>query len=141
MQLDIRSVEIRSLLDAPSPASLTLYRDDGDAVVSPVWFREADDLFEVVVAASDHKLALLRRDPRCVLLIFEATSPFRGVMVRDRATVVPDEGARSRLAIATRYLGADVGRDYADTSRRPPGWIVRLPMAAARAWSLADKLP
>ena len=75
----MRSDEIRSLLDAPSPASLTLYREDGDAVVSPVWFREADDLFEVVMAASDHKLALLRRDPRCVLLIFEATSPFRGV--------------------------------------------------------------
>ena len=141
MQLDIRSDEIRSLLEAPSPASLTVYREDGDAVVSPVWFRQADDLFEVVVAYSDHKLAHLRRDPRCVLLIFEATSPFRGVMVRDRATVVPDEGARSRLAIATRYLGADVGRDYADTSRRPPGWIARLPMAPGRAWSLADKLP
>ena len=75
MHLDMRSDEIRSLLDAPSPASLTLYREDGDAVVSPVWFRQADDLFEVVVAASDHKLAHLRRDPRCVLLIFDVAVP------------------------------------------------------------------
>ena len=73
----MRSDEIRSLLEAPSPASLTLYRGDGDAVVSPVWFREADDVLEIVVAASDHKLAHLRRDPRCLMLIFEATSPFR----------------------------------------------------------------
>jgi len=28
-----------SLLDGPSPAVLTTYRQDGSAVASPVWFR------------------------------------------------------------------------------------------------------
>jgi PPOX class probable F420-dependent enzyme len=141
MKLDVRADEVRSLLEAPSPATLTLYRDDGEAVTSPVWFRVANDAFEVVVASSDHKLTHLRRDPRCVVLIFEATPPFRGVMVRGRATLALDEGARARLAIASRYLGPEGGQDYADLSRRPPGWVVRLPTAAARAWDLADKLP
>jgi hypothetical protein len=140
VKLDVRTDELRSLLDAASPATLTLYREDGQAITSPVWFRVADDAFEVVVAASDPKLGHLRRDARCVLLIFEATPPFRGVMVRDRASLAFDEGAEVRLAIASRYLGVDDGRAYADVARRPPGWIVRLPMEKARAWSLADKV-
>jgi PPOX class probable F420-dependent enzyme len=130
----------RSLLDAPSAATLALYRDDGEAITSPVWFRVHDDAFEVVVAATDHKLEHLRRDPRCMLLIFEAVRPFRGVQVRGRVTIEPDEGARTRRAIASRYLGPDDGLAYADLSRRQPGFVVRLPLSAARAWDLADKL-
>jgi hypothetical protein len=140
VKLDVRTHEIRSLLDAASPATLTLYREDGEAITSPVWFRVADEAFEVVVAASDHKLGHLRRDPRCVLLIFEAIAPFRGVMVRDRASLLFDAGAQVRLAIASRYLGHDNGRAYADLRRRPPGWVVRLPLGAARGWSLGDQV-
>jgi len=140
MRLDLAAAELRSLLDAPSPATLTLHREDGEAITSPVWFRVHDDALEVVVASTDHKLEHLRRDPRCVLLIFEAVRPFRGVQVRGRATIEPDEGARTRLAIASRYLGPEDGRAYADLARRPPGFVVRLPLSAARAWNLADKL-
>lgn len=141
MRLDVRADELRSLLDGPTPATITIQREDGQAITSPVWFRVENDAFEFVVAASDSKLIRLRRDPRCVLLIFEASPPFRGVMVRDQAARVFDEGAQARLAIATKYLGPGSAREYADLERRPPGWIVRLPIAAARAWSLADALP
>jgi len=47
---------VRSLLDAPSPAVLTTYRKDGSALVSPVWFRWSDGVFEVVIAKGDLKL-------------------------------------------------------------------------------------
>jgi len=140
MNLDVASPELRSLLDAPSPATLTLYRGDGEAITSPVWFRVHDDAFEVVVAASDQKLEHLRRHPRCVLLVFESVPPFRGVEVRGQATIQKDEGARARLAIASRHLGPEGGRAYADPARRPPGFVIRLPMSAARAWDLADRL-
>jgi hypothetical protein len=99
------------------------------------------DAFEIVVAATDRKLEHLRRDPRGILLIFEASRPFRGVQVRGRVTIEPDVGARTRLAIASRYLGPEVGRSYADLAHRPPGFVVRLPLSAAHAWELADKLP
>ena len=141
MKLDIGVPELRSLLDAPSPATLTVYRDRADAITSPVWFRVAGDAFEVVVAIGDHKLGHLRRDARCILVIFEASRPFRGVEVRGRATLVPDEGAQARLAIASRYLGLEDGRAYADRARQAPGFVVRLPVSAARGWSLDDKLP
>ncbi len=77
---------VRSLLEAPSPAVLTTYRKDGGALVSPVWFRWRDAGFEVVIAKGDLKLRHLVRDPRCVLVVFEAVRPFRGVEVRGGAS-------------------------------------------------------
>lgn len=141
MKLDAAADAIRSLLDDPSPAVLVLRREDTEPLVSPVWFRVAEDAIELVVAITDGKLEHLRRDPRCVVMVFEAVQPFRGVQVRGVATLVPDEGARTRLAIASRYLGPERGARYADLDRRPPGVVVRLPLAGARAWDLADKLP
>ena len=141
MKLVEMEAEMRSLLDAPAPAVLTLYRADGEALISPVWFRVNGDAFEIVVAITDHKLEHLRRDPRCVLLIFETVPPFRGVTVRGRATLVPDTGSQARLAIASRYLGPEGGRRYADLARRPPGMVVRLPTSDARAWDLRANLP
>jgi hypothetical protein len=75
-----------------------------------------------------------------VLLIFEAILPFRGVQIRGEAIIAPDEGSASRLAIASRYLGAEGGRRYADLARRPPGFVIQLPLSAARAWDLSDTL-
>ncbi len=141
MKLDHATASVRSLLDDPSPAVLVLRRQDGEPIVSPVWFRVVDDAVEVVVAITDGKLEHLRRDPCCTLMVFEAVPPFRGVQVRGVADLVPDEGARTRLAIASRYLGAERGARYADPARRPPGVVVRLSLADARAWDLSDKLP
>jgi Pyridoxamine 5'-phosphate oxidase len=73
---------VRSLLEAPSPAVLTTYRKDGSAHTVLVWFRWVDDAFEVVIAGGDVKLRHLARDPRGVLVVFEAVRPFRGLEVR-----------------------------------------------------------
>jgi hypothetical protein len=77
---------------------------------------------------------------RCIFLIFEAVRPFRGIEVRTNATVVPDEGALTRLAIASRYLGDTGGRAYADLERRPAGYVVRIPASDARACTLTDRV-
>ena len=95
-----------SLLDGPSPAVLTTYRKDGTALVSPVWFRFADGLFEVVIAEGDVKLRHLARDPRAILVVFESVPPFRGIEVRGEATLVEGDIGEARATIAARYLGA-----------------------------------
>ena len=141
VRLDPRSPAVRSLLDAPSPATLAVTTQAGLPLSSPVWYRLAGDAIEIVMAAGDAKLTHLQRDPTCQLLIFEAARPFRGMRVRARATIASDEGARTRLAIASRYLGAADGRRYADPSRRPAGFVVRIPLGEARAWDLSDTLP
>ena len=131
---------VRSLLDAPSPAVLILYRPDGSALVSPVWYRVEGDDFEVVVAAGDGKLAYLSRDPRCVLVVFETTPPFRGVEVRGQAALGTEGVAEARLSIASRYLGADRGRQFAQ-QRGNRGFVLHLPAKDARVWDLRSLLP
>jgi len=132
---------MQSLFHGPSPATLTLYRVDGRARASPVSFRLHDGVLEIIVARDDPKVDHLRRDPRAILLIFETVPPFRGVRVDGSVTLTRDEGAEARLAIASRPLGPERGRAYADLGRRPPGFVVRWPSDNARAWNLADKLP
>jgi PPOX class probable F420-dependent enzyme len=96
--------DLRSLLDAPSPAVLMTYRPDGSADVSPVWFRYTGEGFEVVVAKGDSKLRNLARDPRAVLMIFETVPPFRGVKVRADAELddAHVEDARRSIRVPSR---------------------------------------
>src|SRR4051812_2654471 len=101
MKISLLGQSLASLIDAPSAATLSMNGTQG-VLTSPVWFRLVGDTFEVVIAANDRKLEYLRDDPRCVLLIFEAIRPFRGIEVRAAATIVPDERALTRLAIASR---------------------------------------
>jgi PPOX class probable F420-dependent enzyme len=132
---------VRSLLDAPSPAVLTTYRDDGSPLVSPVWFRFADGAFEVVIAEGDVKLRHLRNDPRCGLVVFEAVRPFRGVESKGEAELVVADVTEVRAAIAGRYLGADDGRRFAEARRSKPGVLLRLVPDRQRVWDLSAILP
>ena len=131
---------VRSLLEAPSPAVLTTYRRDGSALVSPVWFRWADDAFEVVIAERDVKLRHLAANPECVLVVFEAVPPFRGVEVRGVAELKEGDVTPARRAIAGRYLGEEVGRRFA-AERATPGVLLRLAAADPRVWDLSAILP
>jgi PPOX class probable F420-dependent enzyme len=131
--------DLRSLLDAPAPAVLLTYRADGPADMSPVWFRVADEAFEVVVAKSDKKYGHLQRDPRAVLMVFEAVPPFRGVKVRAEVELDEEGVKEARRAISARYLGAEMAKDFVAT--RGPGVVVRLPVSAARSWDLSGVLP
>jgi PPOX class probable F420-dependent enzyme len=131
---------VRSLLDAPSPATLTTYRADRSPHVTPVWFRFEDGAFEVVIAEGDVKLRNLERDPRCSLLVFETIPPFRGIEVAGTPALIPGDVAEARTAIAGRYLGAAAGEQFART-RKKPGVLLRLRAERPRVWDLAAILP
>ena len=132
---------VRTLLEAPSPAVLTTYRNDGSAFVSPVWFRWAGGVFEVVIADGDVKLRHLARDPRCILIVFESVPPFRGVEARGVPELVEGEMTPVREAIAGRYLGVESGRRFAVERRSKPGVLLRLDDPDPRVWDLSAVLP
>jgi PPOX class probable F420-dependent enzyme len=132
---------VRSLLEAPSPAVLTTYRKDGSAHTVPVWFRWVDEAFEVVIAKGDIKLRHLARDPRCVLVVFEAVRPFRGVEVRGDGELVDGDVTAARAAIAGRYLGVGDGERFAAERRSRPGVLLRLVPDSPRVWDLSGILP
>ena len=133
--------ELATLLESPAPAVLTTYRRDGSALTTPVWFRFNETRFEVVIAITDVKLRHLERDPRCLLVIFEAVTPFRGIEVRGEAKVTddPDEVRRARQSIARRYLGERAGDAF--TAARAAAVILGLDAAGARTWDLTGILP
>jgi Pyridoxamine 5'-phosphate oxidase len=143
--------QVRTLLDAPSPAVLATYRKDGSALVSPVWFRWTAGAFEVVVAEGDVKLRHLARDPRCSLVVFESVPPFRGIEAHDVPDLVEGDVTAVREAIAGRYLGVEAGRRFAagdlqlrrlDRERRSkPGVLLRLVDRDPRVWDLSAILP
>ena len=133
--------DVQSLIDAPSPAVLTTYRKDGSALTTPVWFRFHDDAFEVVLAEGDVKRKHLARTPRCILVVFEAVPPFRGVEVKGEPELIGKDVTDEREAIAGRYLGADRGRRFAATRRSRLGTLLRLIPDETRVWDLAAVLP
>jgi len=132
--------DARPLLDAPSPAVLATYRRDGSALVTPVWFRFDDGAFEVVIAKGDVKLGHLARNPTCILVVFEAVPPFRGLEVRGDAELADIDVTPVRAAIAARYLGRAEGEAFADERTAKPGVLLRL-RGEPRTWSLAAMLP
>lgn len=132
--------QVRALLDAPSPAVLAVYRANGTVLMSPVWFHADEEWIEVVIAEGDAKLERLRADPRCVFMAFETVPPFRGLRIEADATLAPDRVRQARLAIASRYLGAEEGRRYVE-QRTKPGVLMRLPLSAARTWDLQAIIP
>jgi PPOX class probable F420-dependent enzyme len=130
-----------SLLEAPSPAVLTTYRTDGSALVSPVWFRFTGAAFEVVIAEGDVKLRHLARDPRALLVVFEAAPPFRGVEVRGEAVIEHGDVTESRRSIASRYLGGEGGEQFTAQRASRPGVVLRLAPETLRTWDLRAILP
>lgn len=132
--------DMRALLEAASAAVLTVYRANGTAYLSPVWFHVRDDSIELEIADGHPKIESLRRDPRCVFMAFETSPPFRGLRIESDAQLSVEGVAAARLAIASRYLGDADGRRYVE-QRTKPGTAVRLPLAVARTWDLRAILP
>jgi len=132
-----RLERVRSLIESPAPAVLTTYRRDGSAHVSPVWFRWTGEAFEVVITKGDVKLRHLGRDPRCVLVVFEAVRPFRGVEIRGSPELIDTDVTAARSVIAGKYLGPVAGERFAAHRRANPGVILRLPASDARVWDLS----
>ena len=110
-------------------------------LVSPVWFRFTGAAFEVVIAEGDVKLRHLARDPRAVLVVFEAAPPFRGVEVRGEAVLEQGDVTESRRSIASRYLGREAGERFTAQRASRPGVVLRLAPETVRSWDLCAILP
>jgi PPOX class probable F420-dependent enzyme len=130
--------KLAELLAGPCPAVLTTYRADGSVLTSPVWVGVGDGAFEIVMAADDGKVRNLRRDPRCLLVIFETSPPFRGIEVRGTAEIEQVQRiAETRRSIAVRYLGVEAGNRFASARADLPSVLVRVRTAHARTWDLS----
>jgi PPOX class probable F420-dependent enzyme len=124
-------VELRLL------AVLATYRRDGTVLLSPVWHEWRDGGFDVVTGSQDVKAAHLRRDPRASIVVCEHSPPYRGAEVRCHARLITAAAGDAVRRIASRYLGAEAGAAYADSSG--DDLLIRLEPGDLRAWDFTDE--
>lgn len=84
------------------------------------------------------KVRNLQRDPRCLLVMFEVSPPFRGGEARGNAIIEPGpRTSEARRGIASRYLGDEAGERFTHARADVPSVIVRVPTANAKTWNLS----
>jgi PPOX class probable F420-dependent enzyme len=132
---NLDSSDLGDLLELPLVAVLATYRADGGVLLSPVWHRWHDGGFDVISNVDDVKVRHLRRDPRASIVVYEHVRPYRGIELRTEALLLTD--VEALVPIASRYLGADEGRAYAETT--PDDTLIRLEPGVIRAWDFSDE--
>ena len=128
--------EIGDLLELPYTSVLSTWREDGTALLSPVWHEWRDDGFNVDVPAGDIKLRHLERDPHASLVVYDQSWPSRGFEVSGIAQIRPERDEPTSRRIAIRYLGPIAGAAY--MAAAGPGIIVRLEPGRMRGWDFVE---
>jgi len=128
--------DLGDLLELPLLAVLETYRRDGTVLLSPVWHEWRDSGFNVVTRSSDVKAGHLRRDPRASIVVCEHGPPYRGLELRASARLSATEDRAIVRRIAARYLGPELGEQYAETDA--DDLLIRLEPGELRGWDFAD---
>jgi PPOX class probable F420-dependent enzyme len=127
--------ELGDLLDLPYVAVLSTWREDGTALLSPVWHEWRDGGFTVDIPVGDIKLRHLQRDPHATIVVYDHAWPSRGFEVSGVATIGSEDPETTRR-IAVRYLGPTNGPRYLEGVGASV--IVRLEPGRARGWDFVD---
>ena len=97
---------------------LAIERSKKGPLCAPVWYRYSDDVgFEIVMAYDSAKSTLLKRSGAATLCIQDESVPYRYVTAEGEAIVelmTPEERDATLRDIAIRYLGEQLGNEYAD---------------------------
>ena len=138
MRTDLTVEDLEGFLDEPVVAVLATLREDGSALLSPVWHEWRNGGFNVWTGGDDVKSRHLRRDPRAVILVAESMHPLRGIEIRGEARILTEAATETAIRIASRYLGPDRGEAYV---RKVGGndVTIRLEPGSLRAWDFSDE--
>ena len=115
-------------------AVLAIEREGKGPLCAPVWYRYADGEFRVAMADDSAKALLLRRAGHASLCVQQETLPYQYVTAEGPVQVVAVDAATRNdfiLDVATRYLGDELGRQYADNF---PGHDEAIVTLTPRRW-------
>ena len=93
---------------------LAIQRDDKGPLALPIWYQYEDGQVLIHMSGDSVKAKLLRRHGRASMTVQNETPPYQYVMV-EGPVIVAHEG-RDILPMAIRYLGEEMGREYAATN-------------------------
>ena len=131
--------ERQEFLAALHVGVLAIERPDGPPLAVPVWYSyEPGGDVEVLTSASSIKGRLAATAGRASLCAQQEELPYKYVSVEGSLEIVELDAEASKAAVvpmAIRYLGEEMGREYAATSVGPDDILIRL---SAERWFSVD---
>ncbi len=113
---------------------LAVERPGRGPLALPIWYRYADGVVEIGMDGDSLKARLLRAAGRATLTVQTETAPYKYVSVEGPVEVVHE--ARDTYEMASRYLGPELGRWYADNN--PPTADSVVARLTPESWNTQD---
>ena len=115
---EMNSDERDNFLNEVRVGVLAIERDDKCPLCAPIWYRYCTDVgFEIAMAYDSAKALLLRRHGAATVCVQDEQLPYRYVTAEGEALVelmTGEERDDVLRDIAVRYLGDELGNQYAD---------------------------
>ena len=114
--LDMTPTEIDEFLADVHVGVLSIQRDGKGPLAVPIWYQYDDGDIVLLMSGSSAKAKLLRRHGRATFTVQQEALPYKYVMAEGPVTVTNE--SYDVTAMATRYLGEELGAQYA--AANPP---------------------
>ncbi len=95
-------------------AVLAVERPGRGPLALPIWYTYRDGVVEIGMSGTSLKAELLRAAGRASVTVQTETAPYKYVAVEGPVSVEPIQ--RDDLEMASRYLGPELGRWYAENN-------------------------
>ena len=138
MRRNLAPSDLGDLLDRPLNAVLGLHRRDGSILLTPVWHLFKQGAFFIQVPGGDRKIAIVKRDPRCSILVAENEHPYRAIEASGVGRISSHDYPELGIEIVRRYVQAYDPAASPDDYLLDGGVIVRIEPTTMRAWDYAD---
>ncbi|MFK7919617.1 MAG: pyridoxamine 5'-phosphate oxidase family protein [Ilumatobacter sp.] len=113
---DMTPAEAEAFLADLHVGVLAIERDGKGPLALPIWYRYEDGDVIISMSSTSTKAALLRRHGRASFTVQQEAPPYKYVMVEGPVTISAhhDDEYGDIAAMATRYLGPELGAWYAE---------------------------
>jgi len=112
--MDMTAEEREAFLGDVHVGILSIGRTDKGPLALPIWYQYEDDDVLIGMGGNSLKAKLLRRAGRATMTVQTETPPYRYVMVEGPVVILPEQ--RYDYAMASRYLGPELGKWYAENN-------------------------
>ncbi len=109
--------EREAFLREANVAVLSTVDSRGRPHAAPIWYLYDNGVFRISTGAGSQKHKNIEANPNISLVIDQRELPYYAVMVRGIAEIGPPFSDEDSLRLAIRYLGEQLGTQYAGSQR------------------------
>jgi len=113
-ELNMTTEEREAFLADVHVGILSIARTDRGPLALPIWYQYEDGDVFIGMGGNSLKAKLLRRAGRATMTVQTETPPYKYVMVEGPVVVLAEQ--RDDYAMASRYLGPELGKWYAENN-------------------------